>query len=119
MMRWGSCLHVLVCWHQKTRKLAYAIVSHHHQCCSKHKDSPFSAQVMWKAHDGSVLAMELFQVNQDSANPGPLRLITSGAACRQKLSRYHFRMSFSPHGVCITMMGMFCMTYACKVAMGD
>ncbi len=35
-------------------------------------------QVSFKAHDGAVLAMQLFQVNQGSPDPGPLRLITSG-----------------------------------------
>ncbi len=35
-------------------------------------------QVTFKAHDGAVLAMQLFQVNQGSPDPGPLRLITSG-----------------------------------------
>ncbi|BDA49478.1 hypothetical protein COCOBI_14-0960 [Coccomyxa sp. Obi] len=41
-------------------------------------DKEISAKVSFKAHDGAVLAMQLFQVNQGSPDPGPLRLITSG-----------------------------------------
>ena len=37
-------------------------------------------QVVFKAHEGAVLAMALFHVTTDSAETGPLRLITSGAA---------------------------------------
>jgi hypothetical protein len=36
-------------------------------------------QVVFRAHDGAVLAMQLFQVTTDAGDPGPMRLITSGA----------------------------------------
>lgn len=36
-------------------------------------------QATFKAHEGEVLGMQLFQANSDSPDPGPLRLITSGA----------------------------------------
>ena len=36
-------------------------------------------QATFKAHEGEVLGMQLFQDNSDSPDPGPLRLITSGA----------------------------------------
>ncbi|KAK9822211.1 hypothetical protein WJX81_006190 [Elliptochloris bilobata] len=41
-------------------------------------DREVSPKATFKAHEGEVLAMQLFQDNSDSPDPGPLRLITSG-----------------------------------------
>ena len=103
--------------------------------CVHHSET---AQVVFRAHDGAVLAMQLFQVTTDTGDPGPMRLITSGLtrmlhppaalpltaacctaslhACSQSLPCHHPRVSWPALQLC---HGMSCQRQRCGRERGE